>query len=86
MFYSYPTCRSYSINFVIEVPYKHSFLMLQQIEMNFKKIDVIRGIRNYEFSPPPEVVSIICPSCQVEVTTREIIERGGRVGCINCIK
>ena len=60
--------------------------MLQQIEMNFKKIDVIRGIRNYDFSPPSEAVSIICPSCQAEVTTKEIIERGGRVGCINCIK
>lgn len=60
--------------------------MLQQVSMNFKKIDAIRGIRNYEFAPPPETVSIICPSCQAEVTTREIIEKRGRLGCINCIK
>lgn len=60
--------------------------MLQQVRMNFKKIDVIRGIRNYDFSPPPEAVSIICPSCQAEVTTKEIIEKKGHVGCINCIR
>ena len=60
--------------------------MLQQVCMNFKKIDVIRGVRNYDFSPPPESVSIICPSCQTEVATKEIIERGDHVGCKNCLK
>jgi hypothetical protein len=62
--------------------------MLQQIGMNFKKLDanVIKGIRNYDFTPRSAPVSVICPSCQTEIETTELKERKGMVGCINCLK
>lgn len=54
--------------------------------MNFKKIDVIKGIRNYDFSPKSSPVSVICPSCQAEIETKELMEKKGMVGCVNCLK
>lgn len=60
--------------------------MFQQIRMNFKKIDVVRGIRNYDFAPKSNPVSVICPACDAEIETGEIKERKGMVGCINCLK
>jgi hypothetical protein len=56
--------------------------------MNFKKLDanVIKGIRNYDFTPRSAPVSVICPSCQTEIETTELKERKGMVGCINCLK
>ena len=54
--------------------------------MNFKGTGIIRGIRNYDFTPSAAPVSVICPSCQTEIETTELKERKGMVGCINCLK
>jgi hypothetical protein len=54
--------------------------------MHLKKIDVVSGIRNYDFYPKSNPVSVICPCCQNEVGTTEILEKKGVVGCINCLK
>jgi hypothetical protein len=56
--------------------------------MNFKKIDldVVRGVRNYEYDITAKPVSVICPSCQSEVETTELKEELGMVKCKNCWK
>jgi hypothetical protein len=54
--------------------------------MLLKKIDALKGIRNYEFAPKADAVSVICPSCQTEVESTELKERRGFVGCVNCLK
>lgn len=68
------------------MPYKHPFLSFYQIRMNFKKIEVIRGIRNYDYPLQSPAVTIICPACSSEVETKEIVEKKGRIGCINCLR
>lgn len=54
--------------------------------INLKKIEVVKGIRNYDFAPKSDPVSVICPSCQTEIETCELKERKGMVGCVNCLK
>lgn len=60
--------------------------MLHQVRMNFKKIDAIKGIRNYDFPLQSSPVTVICPSCQTEIETKELIEKKGMIGCVNCLK
>lgn len=31
-------------------------------------------------------IVIICPACSDEVTPSKIVERGGYIGCLNCVK
>lgn len=54
--------------------------------MNFRKNDIIRGIRNYDFTPRSVSVSVICPSCKNEVGINDLKEECGIVRCINCVK
>jgi hypothetical protein len=54
--------------------------------MELKKLEIVKGIRNYDFTPKSAPVSVICPSCQTEVETGELKERKGMVGCVNCLK
>lgn len=63
--------------------------MLQQVQMNFKKPLLhtekpLHQVRAIDILPPAPTVAVVCPSCDSEVDTMEIIEEKGSVKCVNC--
>lgn len=65
------------------IPFRCRGVSQPEVEsMNVRQNILIRGY----YKTTRSYVSFICPACECEVYPKEIIEKNGRVGCVNCLK